>query len=95
MKKMKNNFHLLFSSYLQDKTTFIFVNVGYVISVGIPCISFNESDKIRAINMPADCLGALGKTIKSVGKSPRMCLFSFVHTCERASVRVPRACVRR
>jgi len=47
----------------QDKTTFIFENVGHSVNVVVPCLSFNERDKIRAINMPGDVLGALGQTI--------------------------------
>lgn len=47
----------------QDKTTFIFKHVRHSQSVVIPCLSFNESNKIRAINMPGDCVTALGQLI--------------------------------
>lgn len=50
----------------QDKTTFIFKYVRYSHSVVIPCLSFNESDKIRAINMPGDCLQSVGQVINKL-----------------------------
>ena len=48
----------------QDKSTFIFKNVRYSTTVGVPCVSFNESDKIRAINMPGECIGAIQEVLK-------------------------------
>jgi len=51
------------SRKIQDKSTFIFKNVRYSTTVGVPCVSFNESDKIRAINMPGECIGAIQEVL--------------------------------
>merc|ERR1712136_15483 len=47
------------SRKLQDKTTFILKNMHQSISVNVPCLSFNESNKVRAINMPHDGLAEI------------------------------------